>query len=326
MQKLIKLALVVHTILSPVVAADKVTYQLDWLPGGDYAPVYVGIQQGFFAEQDIEVSIANGRGATDALTRMAMGRADIGTVDIGALMMAKGQDDVAIKAVLPYFTQPPQAFYSLQGSGIESFNDLEGKRVATSPFSASNVYLPLILGKSGLSEDAVNLLKADPGALGPMMVAGNTDAVIAWVTNAPLFRAQAATVGKQINVMPWHTQGFDLYSSSLVASERFLEQRPDVAKRFVTAFAQSIEFTYQHPDQAAAAIHAMVPEVDPAIAADQIRSITDLVYNDVTQDDGFGVFNPQRVEKTWEYVATANSIDFDVLDPQTVISSDFLSE
>ena len=29
-------------------AADKVTYQLDWLPGGDKAPVYAGIQQGFY--------------------------------------------------------------------------------------------------------------------------------------------------------------------------------------------------------------------------------------------------------------------------------------
>ena len=41
-------------------AADKVSFQLDWLPGGDKAPVYVGLQQGFFAEQGLDVKVAQG--------------------------------------------------------------------------------------------------------------------------------------------------------------------------------------------------------------------------------------------------------------------------
>ena len=76
-------------------AADEVTYQLDWLPGGDKAPVYTGIQQGFFAAEDLEVSIASGRGSTDAITKIATGQADIGSADIGALMAARAQDTVA---------------------------------------------------------------------------------------------------------------------------------------------------------------------------------------------------------------------------------------
>ncbi|WVM90252.1 ABC transporter substrate-binding protein [Halopseudomonas pachastrellae] len=60
-------------------AADKVTYQLDWLPGGDKAPVYAGIQQGFFADEGLEVTVASGRGSTDAITKIATGQADIGS-------------------------------------------------------------------------------------------------------------------------------------------------------------------------------------------------------------------------------------------------------
>lgn len=60
-------------------AADEVTYQLDWLPGGDKSPVYVGVQEGFFEEEGLEVSIASGRGSTDAITKIATGQADIGS-------------------------------------------------------------------------------------------------------------------------------------------------------------------------------------------------------------------------------------------------------
>ena len=90
---------------SAAFAADKVTFQLDWLPGGDKAPVYVGIQQGFFAAEELEVSISNGRGSTDAITKMATGQADVGSADIGALMAARAQDQVVITSYSIHYTK-----------------------------------------------------------------------------------------------------------------------------------------------------------------------------------------------------------------------------
>lgn len=311
---------------SAAMAADKVTFQLDWLPGGDKAPVYVGIQQGFFAAEDIEVTIASGRGSTDALTKMATGQSDMGSSDIGALMAAKAQDGVPVVAVFPYFTQAPHAFFALKDSGITSIKDLKGKKIATSPFTSSNAFLPLVLKENGLAESDINLVKTDAGALGPMMITGNTDAIIAWVTNTALFETQAKEAGKEIVEMPWSSAGLSLYSSSLLASERFLSERPDVAKRFVKAFAKALEFTYANPDKAGADIHAMVPEVDADIAAAQIKRITNLVYNDVTKADGFGKFTPERIQQTWEYVAAANGLKTDALDAQTSVNLNFLPE
>jgi len=321
MKAALKLSLLAGLISSSsVMAADKVTFQLDWLPGGDKAPVYVGIQEGFFAEADLDVSIASGRGSTDALTKMATGQSDVGSSDIGALMAAKAQDGVPVVAIYPYFTQAPHAFFALKSSGIDSIEDLKGKKIATSPFTSSNAFLPLVLKENGLSEDDISLVKTDPGALGPMMITGNADVIIAWVTNTALFKTQAAEAGKEIVEMPWSSAGLSLYSSSLLASERFLSERPEVAERFVKAFAKSLEFTYAHPEKAGEAIHAMVPEVDANIAAAQIKSITNLVYN------GFGVFTPERIQQTWEYVAAANELSEDALDPQTAVDFTYLAE
>ena len=53
MKAVIRLSVLASMITSAsAMAADQVTFQLDWLPGGDKAPVYVGIQEGFFAEED----------------------------------------------------------------------------------------------------------------------------------------------------------------------------------------------------------------------------------------------------------------------------------
>lgn len=306
-------------------ALDKVTYQLDWLPGGDKSPVYVGIKEGFFKEAGLEVSISGGRGSTDAITKIATGQSDIGSADIGALMAARVQDGtLPVKVVFTIFNQAPHAFFTLKGSGIESVADIDGKQVATSPFTSSNAFLPLVLRENGLAEDAVRLNRTDPGALGPMLMNGNTDAIIAWVTNVALFDAQASLVGKEMVVIPWSEAGLELYSSSVVASERFLTERPDVAKRFISAFARSIEFTNANPKAAAAALHSMVPEVDPDVAAAQILDTMKLVYNEVTEADGLGALTAERVALTWDWVAQAEGLDKDALDPETIVDRSLL--
>lgn len=314
------------SISSMASAADKVVFQLDWLPGGDKAPVYVGIQQGYFQAEDLDVSIASGRGSTDAVTKMASGQSDVGTADIGALMAAKAQDDVPVSAVYAFFTQAPHAFFTLADSDIESIKDIPGKKVATSPFTSSNAFLPLVLEENGMPADAVTLTKTDPGALGPMLMTGNTDAIIAWVTNTALFTEQAKSAGKEIRVLPWSDAGLELYSSSLLAADKFIEERPDVAKRFVRAYAKAVAFTADKPKQAGEDIHTMVPEVDPIVAANQITDTMKLVKNSISDTDGMGVFTKARVAQTWTYVAKANGLETSALDPESIINRSLMPE
>ena len=77
--------------LNNAFAMDKVKFQLDWLPGGDKAPVYVGIEKGFFKAEGIEVEVASGRGSSDAINKIATGNADMGLSDLVALLMSKQQ-------------------------------------------------------------------------------------------------------------------------------------------------------------------------------------------------------------------------------------------
>lgn len=323
--KLLALTLAI-TSSSVALAADKVRFELDWLPGGDKSPVYVGIQQGFFADEGLEVSISVSRGSTDALTKLATNQADIGIADIAALMAARAQDKVPVSAVFNIFNQAPHAFFTLSTSDVKSINDIAGKRVATSPFTSSNAFLPLLLEANGLPRDAVNLNRTDPGALGPMLITGNTDAIIAWVTNVALFQAQAASAGREIRVIPWSEAGLELYSSSIVASDRFLDSRPEVARRFLKAYRKSLEFTNANPEVAAADLHRMVPEVDPAVAAAQVTDTMKLVFNSVSEADGLGVMTPERVKQTWVYVAEANELKVDALDPESVVNRSFMPE
>lgn len=305
-------------------AMDKVTYQLDWLPGGDKSPIYICVQQGFCEEAGIEISIEPGRGSSEAITKLATGSSDIGSAGLGALMAARATEDVPVTAVMSIFNTGPHAFYTTKDQGIASLADVKGKKIATSPFTASNVYLPLVLADNGMSETDIELTKADPGALGPLLMTGQQNAIIAWLTDVTRYSTQAAEAGKEIVVLPWADAGLVLYSASLVASDKFLAERPEVAKRFIGAFKKSVEFAQANPEGAGESVAAMVPELDAAYVTSSWGDASVLVFNEVTETDGLGVFEPERLAATWARVAAAQGLDPAALDPEAVVDRSFL--
>ena len=305
-------------------AQDKVVFQLDWLPGGDKAPIYICINRGFCKEAGLDVSISSGRGSTEAITKLGTGSSDIGSAGMEALMAAKAREKVPVVAVMSIFNQGPHAFFTLKGNGVNEMKDVKGKRIATSPFTASNVFLPLVLSDMGMSESDIRLTKADPGALGPMLMTGATDVIIAWMTDVSRYTNQAIAAKREIVVMPWSTQGLNLYSASLVASEKFLRERPDVARRFVAAYKKSMEFAKANQAESVKAVTSVVPELNAVDVEGSLKDMLVLMHNDVSAKDGLGALEPKRLAETWARTAASLKLDPKSLDPETVVNRSFM--
>ncbi|MGO2235125.1 hypothetical protein B6N13_18720 [Marinomonas sp. UCMA 3892] len=309
---------------SAVLAADKVRFQLDWLPGGDKAPVYVGIKKGFFEEADLDVTVASGRGSNDSISKLATGNADIGLSDLVALLMAKAENDVPVSAIYSVFSKAPHAFFVPSDSNINSVKDVADKRITTSPYTSSNVFLPLLLEVNDVDPNSIKLIKADAGALNPMLLSGNTDVVISWITDTVIYQQQAKSAGKTLRVLPWYDAGLEFYSTSIIASDRFINKHPDVTKRFVAAYKKAIEYTWEHPEESGKIVHDMVPEVDASTATDTINSIKSLVYNAISDQDGYGAFTKERLATTWKWTAKAQNIPIDIFDPESAVNRKFI--
>lgn len=317
-------AIALAAAASSASAQDKVIYQLDWLPGGDKSPIYVCINRGFCKQAGLDVSITSGRGSTEAITKLGTGSSDIGSAGMEALMAAKARENVPVVAVMSIFNQGPHAFFTLKGNGVTAMKDVKGKRIATSPFTASNVFLPLILDDMGMSESDIRLTKADPGALGPMLMTGSTDVIIAWMTDVSRYTNQAIAAKREIVVMPWSTQGLNLYSASLVASEKFLKERPDVARRFVAAFKQSMEYVKTNPAESVTAVTSIVPELTAADVKGQLEDMLVLMHNEVSTRDGLGALESKRLAETWARTAASLKLDPKSLDPEKVVNRSFM--
>ena len=303
----------------PAGAAEKIIFQFGWLPGGDRAAYYVASHAGLFAAEQLEVQLLAGKGSTDALTKIATGAADMGEGGLDALFTAKLQNEVPVTAVMPVYTKPPDALVTTTASGIKSLKDVAGKSVATSPFTSSNGPWPFLLQMNGISLSSVKMINADPGALGPMLAAGRTDAIIQYVANAPATAMILQETGKTIHVIPWSDYGLKGYSSSIFVSNKVLATRRDAVVRFTRALKKAEQMMQDNPDGAAAAMKAMIPELDLVTTKALVVATLPLIFNENTRQDGLGVFSPALVKTTWEWVAKQQNASPDKLDPMKSI-------
>jgi NitT/TauT family transport system substrate-binding protein len=308
------------------VADDSVTMQLGWIPGGDRAFFYLAKDSGLFAAEHLDVRILPGKGATDVITKLATGAADFGDAGLDAILTAKIQGDVPVKAVMPVFTMAPDGLTTTTGSGIRSLKDLAGKSVATSPFTSSNGPWPFLLRLNGVDPDKVRLVKADPSALVAMLAAGQVDAVIQFINNEPLVSKVLRENNKEIVVLPWSQYGLEGYSNSIAVSDKTLATRRDLVVRFTRALRKAILATRDNPAVAVAALKTAVPQTDAEAAEGMARASLPLIFNANTTRDGLGVFSPALVKTTWEWAAKEQGAPLDKLDPLQAVDLTIAAE
>lgn len=316
--------LIAGSLGGPARAAEKFILQLDWLPSGDKAPAYVGVHDGFFAAEGLDVTIQNSRGSIDALTRTAAGSADFATGGLPALMSADAQSTMPVKAVFSIYSKPPDSLFVIKGGPIKTLRDAIGHKVGTATFTSSNTLWPLVLHKNHIDPKAITLVKVDPSVLGPMLAQGKVDATISWMTQAPYIQALLDQSGKQLAVIPWSRYGLDGYGFSLFASERVIRSNPQAVARFVRAFKKAILFSIANPAAAGEAVHAIAPMVNPHIAAAAFRAGIPLIKNEISAKYGLGTFDPALLKQTWEWVAQSEGYPVSKLDPATVVDRAFI--
>ncbi|MGG7566018.1 ABC transporter substrate-binding protein [Rhodovulum sp. DZ06] len=313
-------ALLASCAAFPALAADEVSFMIDWLPAGDKAAVYYGVQSGIFAKHDLDVTVMVGRGSSDVVTKLATGTADVGTGGLSALLQAKAGGEVPVKALASIYTKQPDAIFTYEGSGIEKLADVAGKKIATATFSSSNVSWPLVLESIGVDPASVEVLKVDPGALGPMLAAGRVDATINWLTVAPAISATLDQAGKTFKSHAWSDYGYEGYGLSLFVSETYLAENPEVVDRLLAAYQEATAAAIADPKAAAEALKAMVPEVDVDIAIDQWTASIPLMVNEITEADGMGAITDARLATSWAWVSKAQGLPEDALDLSTVVA------
>lgn len=233
---------------------ERVRLGAGFIPNVQFAPIYVGLEKGFFQEEGIELELSYGF-ENDYLKLVGVDEYQfmLGSGDQVVLGRAQG---LPVRYVLNWYTRFPVVIFSKAERNITQPADLAGKTIGIpGAFGASYVALRGILEPANLTEQDVRL-----ESIGFTQAAAvsedRVDAAVDYAVNGPVVLRLAG--------VPVHEIALDDYlvipSNGLVTNERTIAERPDLVQKMVRALQHSIAYTLANPDEAFAISLRVVPE------------------------------------------------------------------
>lgn len=298
-------------LATPVVAADKVHLQTDWIPSGEHAMYFGGWTKGFWEEQGIDINITRGYGSGDTVTKIAGGAADFGIADIGALITARARTGVPVKQIMQTYTHSPHSLFVLKSSGITTFQGLEDKKIGITPGNSHRVYFPKVAERAGTDPSKIIWSNSDASAMAALLISKKIDAAPFFAMHHYYQNKAAMRAGEEIVVLPFVETGFAIYATGLVARDDMIEENPDLVRRFLIANRNAMEWARDNREEACTLHVERVPEVAHDDCMGSLNATMTFVFNDHSSATGLGRHDPARLAFTYEVVADAQDLPGD---------------
>ena len=88
-----------------------------------------------------------------------------------------------------------------------------------------------------------------------------------------------------------------------------IADKPDLTKRFLRAIKKTFEFARDNPEETCKLHVEKIPEVALDDCLGSVRATLTFVYNDHSQQYGWGKESPERLDFTWKAIAEAQELD-----------------
>ncbi|MGY1708394.1 ABC transporter substrate-binding protein [Geodermatophilus sp. SYSU D00758] len=220
------------------------------IPIVDVAPLYLGIEQGIFADAGLEVEPFLAQGGAAIVPAVVNGEAQFGFSNITSLLQAEARGvPLGLVAPGPGATgDPAEDFAGVivpADSPVQSAADLAGLRVAIN--SINNISDTVV-------RESVRQAGGDPSGIEfveipfPDMVAavssGQVDAAFAVEPFATLGESQ----GLRVVSSPYTETDDDLSVAGYFTSDQYAAENPEVVQAFADAMVEAQQYAQDNPD------------------------------------------------------------------------------
>lgn len=292
--------------------ATEVSFILNWVAGGDHAPVYWAQSQGWYKEKGIDLTIEQGKGSTLSSQRVGIGKNQLGIADLGTALVNKGKG-ADLVAVFNIYANSPYGFYWKKSSGIAGVKDFAGRKIGNPPWDAARQMWPAFAKTVGMEPGSVSWVNVQPNAKIAALKSDSIDVTTSFYNIHFIFERvfgddMGFVSGKEIGVNP--------YGNSVIANGKFLAENPEVVKGFVQVTQKAYAACVKNPDPCIDALVAANSGLKREDSMANWKLVVELMDAESSRSGGLGYFDPKRMDSDYELIANYFNLEkpFDIKD------------
>ncbi|GLY03566.1 ABC transporter substrate-binding protein [Actinoplanes sp. NBRC 101535] len=282
----------------------KVKYLTAFNAFGREAYAFVAAEKGYFKEQGLDVEIAIGAGSGENMAALASGAADFAPVDSTGYILTKATGKVTgVTAISAVQQKSMVGLMTLEGYGITTPKDLEGKTMGDQEGATTSILFPTYAKLAGIDASKVQITPVNAGELAGALAAKKADVIGQFVVGKPLIEKAAG--GKTAVALPFSDVIKDLYGHFLLTSDKIANEQPELATKFNTALLKGLEYSLANPAEAGKILNEAQPETDATVATQELEIMAPYARGDAKT---LGVVDADRVKRVLDVLEDAGSV------------------
>jgi NitT/TauT family transport system substrate-binding protein len=234
----------------------------------DVAPLYLGLQQGFFRSHGLEITPHLAQGGAAIVPAVLTGQDQFGFSNVVSLLTAreKGVPLISIAAGASSTGDPKNDVNAVlvgERSTLRSARDLEGKKVAINSLNnIGDTTIKTSVKKAGGDPGRIRFVEMAFPEMPAQLTSGTVDAV--W--EGEPFRSQIIAAGGRILLDNLTETYPKLQIAHYFTSEQTKQRSPQVVGGFVAAINESMTYASAHPDEVRTVLGTYT-KITPEVAA-----------------------------------------------------------
>lgn len=299
-------------------SAEELGLQLNWTAGGDHAPIYYALQEGWYEDAGVDLAVRQGSGSGAAATALDVGQAEVAIIDTPTALqfLARGSK---FTGVMVAYNDNAAGLYWRRSSGIESVADIAGHSIGAPAFDATRQMWVPAARKLGLDPDSVNWVNLQPTGKVAALQSGAVDVTTHFYSVHFIYED---IFGDDLGYALLRDHGMNTYSLAYYVADSVIAEKEETVRNFVQTTQRAFAFCLETPDPCSQALSSAV-SMRLSDAARQFEYAA-RVMPGVGNDLPLGSWNMDRITDDYEVVREAYELD--EFDATTKFTNDFIDE